>query len=168
MSADATGILLAHDRWATANIIRACEGLSPEAFHRRFEMGPGSLHDTVAHIIGAIRVWTDVLCRRDLRPRLEGAGSHTPARLMELLGESAAELAAAATAAPPDQTVSRVRDGRTYTFTRAVVLVHVATHGMHHRAQCLNMLRHLGVFPLPKSSVTEWSLESGAATTSPA
>jgi uncharacterized damage-inducible protein DinB len=28
---------------------------------------------------------------------------------------------------------------------------------MHHRAQCLNMLRHLGVTPLPASSVTEWT-----------
>jgi uncharacterized damage-inducible protein DinB len=30
---------------------------------------------------------------------------------------------------------------------------------MHHRAQCLNMLRKLGVTPLPKSSVAEWTLE---------
>jgi uncharacterized damage-inducible protein DinB len=37
------------------------------------------------------------------------------------------------------------------------VLTHVTTHGMHHRAQCLNMLRQLGVTPLPPSSVTEWT-----------
>jgi uncharacterized damage-inducible protein DinB len=43
------------------------------------------------------------------------------------------------------------------TFTRAVILCHVHTHSMHHRAQCLNMLRHLGVSPLPQSSVTDWS-----------
>ena len=28
---------------------------------------------------------------------------------------------------------------------------------MHHRAQCLNMLRQLGVTPLPPSSVAEWT-----------
>jgi uncharacterized damage-inducible protein DinB len=33
----------------------------------------------------------------------------------------------------------------------------VTTHAMHHRAQCLNMLRHLGVTPLPPSSVAEWT-----------
>jgi hypothetical protein len=27
---------------------------------------------------------------------------------------------------------------------------------MHHRAQCLNMLRHIGLTPLPLSSVLEW------------
>ena len=40
---------------------------------------------------------------------------------------------------------------------RAAVLTHVATHGMHHRAQCLNMLRRLDVQPLPPSSVSEWT-----------
>jgi uncharacterized damage-inducible protein DinB len=34
---------------------------------------------------------------------------------------------------------------------------------MHHRAQCLNMLRHLGVTPLPPSSVTEWDLMGNSA-----
>jgi uncharacterized damage-inducible protein DinB len=37
------------------------------------------------------------------------------------------------------------------------ILTHATTHGMHHRAQCLNMLRHLGVTPLPQSSVIEWT-----------
>jgi uncharacterized damage-inducible protein DinB len=39
----------------------------------------------------------------------------------------------------------------------------VATHGVHHRAQCLNMLRHLGVKPLPLSSVAEWSRTADGA-----
>ena len=51
----------------------------------------------------------------------------------------------------------RTRDGRTFDLTRGAVLAHVVTHGMHHRAQCLNMLRRLGVRPLPPGSVTEWT-----------
>ena len=39
----------------------------------------------------------------------------------------------------------------------AGVITHIATHGTHHRAQCLNMLRRLGVHPLPQSSVAEWT-----------
>jgi uncharacterized damage-inducible protein DinB len=42
-------------------------------------------------------------------------------------------------------------------FARAAVLAHVTTHGMHHRAQCLNILRRLGVTPLRPSSVAEWT-----------
>ncbi|MCH7793309.1 MAG: hypothetical protein IID31_13640, partial [Planctomycetes bacterium] len=47
---------------------------------------------------------------------------------------------------------------RSYSFTRGGVLTHVATHGMHHRAQCLNMFRSLGIAPLPPTSVLEWML----------
>jgi uncharacterized damage-inducible protein DinB len=51
----------------------------------------------------------------------------------------------------------RLRSGRTIELTRGAVVTHVATHGTHHRAQCLNMLRHLAIKPLPPSSVTEWT-----------
>ncbi len=161
-ASDPFEILLRHDHWATREIIAPCEALSGEQFHRRFEMGPGSLHDTITHIIGAMRVWTDILEQRDIRPRPEGAQKRSPAELRALLDESAAELASIARRRGLEEVVTRVREGKTYTFTRAVVLAHVATHGMHHRAQCLNMLRHVGVNPLPKSSVTEWSLAAEA------
>lgn len=35
-------------------------------------------------------------------------------------------------------------EGAAFTFSRAAAIVHVLTHGVHHRAQCLNMLRRLG------------------------
>ena len=59
-------ILLEHDRWGTQNIIDVCKKLPPEQFHQRFDMGPGSLHDTVTHIITALRVWEDVLSTREV------------------------------------------------------------------------------------------------------
>ena len=51
-----------------------------------------------------------------------------------------------------------------YRFTRGVALVHIATHGMHHRAQCMNMIRHLGlagllVSDLPEIGVCDWQAE---------
>ncbi len=35
-------------------------------------------------------------------------------------------------------------------------LVHIATHGMHHRAQCLWIMRHLGLQNLPEGDVFSW------------
>jgi uncharacterized damage-inducible protein DinB len=52
----------------------------------------------------------------------------------------------------------RKREDKTYTLTRGAVLMQVLTHGMHHRAQILNMLRRLGASPLPPSSVVEWAV----------
>lgn len=49
---------------------------------------------------------------------------------------------------------------KVYTFTRGAVFVHLTTHGYHHRAQCLNMLRHLQVPGmsdcLPEPSAADW------------
>jgi uncharacterized damage-inducible protein DinB len=151
-------ILLEHDKWATQQILLACEKLSAEQLLQKFEIGPGSLSATVTHIIGAIRAWTDTLAERPQRPRPEQSGiQYSPAQLMQLLDESVDEFMAIARKYPLEQIVKRTREGKEYSFTRGVVITHVTTHGMHHRAQCLNMLKHLGVSPLPPSSVTEWS-----------
>jgi uncharacterized damage-inducible protein DinB len=156
---DLLKILLSHDRWATAQILSACEPLSEQQFHQRFDIGPGSLHDTLTHIVGAMRAWTDTLAEREPRPRPEAdRRRRTPAELRALAAEASAELSSEAQRRPPGEIVPRrLRDGRTIHLTRAEVLAHVTTHGMHHRAQCLNMLRHLDVDPLPPSSVTEWT-----------
>jgi uncharacterized damage-inducible protein DinB len=159
-------ILLAHDSWATRQILEAFAKLTEDQFHQRFDMGPGSLHDTTTHILGAMRAWTQTLAAQEPGSRLEHGGRRSPAELLVLLDQCAREFAAEAHRRPLDETASRVREGKTYHFTRGAILAHVATHGMHHRAQCLNMLRHLGVKPLPPSSVTEWSMmadPSGAA-----
>ena len=55
LSADPLDILLKHDRWGTRRLLDVCEGLTAEQFQRRFDMGPGSLHDTLTHIIAAMR-----------------------------------------------------------------------------------------------------------------
>jgi uncharacterized damage-inducible protein DinB len=156
---DPLTILLSHDVWATAQILDACGKLSAERFHQRFDMGPGSLHDTLTHVVGAMRGWTDTLAEREPRPRIETDGQRrTPEQIRSLLDEAGRALAAEAGRRPLGQVMTRrLRDGRTIDITRGAILVHVATHGMHHRAQCLNMLRHVGVSPLPPSSVTEWT-----------
>lgn len=152
-------ILVKHDRWATRQILDKCDALTSEQFNRIFEMGRGSLQATLTHMLAAQRGWSDLLAGREQRPRLdEGAAQRTPRELLALQEEIANDFAALAAAHPLEEIFSRVRDGKTYSFTRGAVVTHVTTHGMHHRAQCLNMLRHLGVTPLPPSSVAEWTM----------
>jgi len=155
-TSDPAEILLAQNRWATRNLIEACQGLTEEQFHQRFDMGPGSLHDTILHILSAMRGWGDLLAGREQRPPLTEAGRRTPDEMLALLDDLADDLEHSATSHPPDELVTGARGGRTYTFARGAVLTHVTTHGMHHRAQCLNMLRQMGVDKLPSSAVVEW------------
>jgi len=156
---DLLQILLSHDRWATAQMLDACARLTPEQFHRRFDIGPGSLHDTLTHVVGAMRTWTETLAGAEPGPRLEADGQRrTPGELLSLVEAACHALSAEARRRPLGERVTRrLRDGRTIDLTRAAVIAQVTTHGMHHRAQCLNMLRQLGVTPLPPSSVAEWT-----------
>ena len=157
-------VLLAHDAWATRNILQACVPLSDAQFHQVFDIGPGSLHNTTAHILGAMGRWEDVLRKGEIRTRLDQDGNkRTAAELLAVFDKVAADFAQAATMGSPADLLTRTREGKTYTFPRSGIVLHVVTHGMHHRAQCLNMLKHIGVNPLPQSSVTEWMLATGAA-----
>lgn len=155
---DVLHILLSHDRWATARMLDACGGLTEEQFHRRFEMGPGSLHDTLTHVVSAMRAWAETLAGLEAGPRLQDDGRRrTAGELRAVLDESAGALAVEAGRQPTGERVARrTKDGRTIELTRGTVLAQVVTHGMHHRAQCLNMLRQMGVGALPASSVVEW------------
>ena len=156
---DPLQILLSHDRWATTQILDACAKLTDEQFQQRFDIGPGSLHDALTHVIAVVLALTDTLAGAEPRPRIDGDGRRrTPGQLRSLLEESWPAFAAEAHRRPLDETITRrTKDGRTLVMTRGAAFVHVATHGMHHRAQCLNMLRRLGVAPLPPSSVAEWT-----------
>src|SRR5476651_2017427 len=90
-------ILLEHDKWATKQILSACEKLTPEQFTRKFDIGPGSLQATLTHMIGAIRAWTDTMAQRAQRPRVETSSiPYTPAQLFQLLDESMGEFTAIA------------------------------------------------------------------------
>ena len=163
-ASDPATILLAHDRWATRAIIDRCRALSDEQFHWAFEMGVGSLHDTLAHMLGALQGWGHLLAGREPRAWLETEGPFSCDRLAALLDELSDDFAAhAPPAMDPAEVVSGERGGKTWSFTRGAVLTHVTTHGMHHRAQCVNMLRQLGDEGPWKVSVVEWVLSGEPA-----
>jgi caffeoyl-CoA O-methyltransferase len=170
-ASDPLDILLRHDAYATREVLRACSGLTDEQWHRRFEIGPGSLHDALTHVVGAMLRWADRIDGppTELRPSIEGIARRTPAELLALLDAAESGLAASADRARArglgtefDVTLA----GKTHRFTLGAALVHVTTHGMHHRAQCLNMLRHLGVpgisDRLPEIDPLDWQLQARA------
>ena len=98
----------------------------------------------------------DMLPGKTPRPRLETEDEKTASQLLALHALVADELDEAVRTGSVDDLISGERGGRSYSFTRGGIATHVTTHGMHHRAQCLNMLRALGVEPLPPTAVVEW------------
>jgi uncharacterized damage-inducible protein DinB len=163
-------IVLEHNAWATHEVLRACTALGDEQWHQRFEMGPGSLHDTLTHVVGAMFRWADRIDGppRAVRPSIEDGSRRTPADLGALLERAAADLAASAERAQErglETALDVTLGSQTYRFTLGAMLVHATTHGMHHRAQCLNMLRQLAVpgasDQLPEIDVLDWAATRG-------
>ena len=158
---DAIELMLIHNDWANRQILEACRALTPEQFHRRFAMGPGSLHDTMTHVFEAMGIWSDNLAGRERRQWAKQLRAVDELLVMQEL--TSAEFGALARAGGAADPISATRLGKTYVFPRAGIVTHVATHGMHHRAQCLNMLRQVGVEKLPPSSVVEWMRDKDQA-----
>src|SRR3954447_9486252 len=75
ITSDPLSILLGHNRWATGRVLDLCRGLSVAQFHQRFDIGPGSLHDTLAHIVDCMRWWADHVNDRPSRQSIIPAGS---------------------------------------------------------------------------------------------
>lgn len=155
---DPISVLFTHDRWATHQLLAAMEKLREDSLHRTFAIGLGSLHDTIVHNVGAIQVWTDTLAKRTPRPWISDE-KRSVAELRRIFDQAMDDIVAVAPQGPMDEPFTRTnKAGITFTLTRVEIITHVATHGVHHRAQALNMLRQLGVSPLPQSSVTQCSM----------
>src|SRR4051812_23472 len=105
-SSDALDILLAHNLWATRELLNLCVPLTPEEFHRRFQIGLGSLHENTTHIVSTMRRWSDRLMERPVRASLHAVpgrpdiraepADRTPGDLLEILAAAGRELAAVA------------------------------------------------------------------------
>lgn len=155
---DPLEIMIHHDSWATGLMLDACKGLTDEQLDQEFEMGLGTLRKTLTHNLGAMRGWSDMLAERDWQPRVEEQPPMSIDQLRALHQEIADDFASLARNHPLDEIVTRDRWGKAYSFTRGQILTHVYTHSVHHRAQALNMMRHLGADGVTPSSVMLWSM----------
>ncbi|UCE58790.1 MAG: DinB family protein [Phycisphaerales bacterium] len=141
--------LFRYNDWARDVLLAQAEKLDHAALDRPFEMGPGSLRKTLEHLFqaewGWLRRWQGYSPGKEEYPgdfpTVQSLASHwrqTAAdRDVFLDGLTDADL-------EQDCTFTTI-EGKTYTFKLGYALLHVCNHGTHHRAQVVNMLRHLGV-----------------------
>lgn len=157
------GRLLQHNAWATRVLLERCRSLTPQQFQQGFDIGPGSLHDTLRHIIGAMLRWSDRMADRPVRASIEkNPKPQTPDELLVLLDRAGRELEEVASRVDRESRHDEMMQAEFLPerFTRGTAMVHVLTHGMHHRAQALNMLRHLGATDLPDLDAIEWEFRT--------
>ncbi|GIK19367.1 MAG: hypothetical protein DYG93_05440 [Leptolyngbya sp. PLA2] len=164
---DPLHVLARFDRWATERLFAAYRALDDAALDRTFEIGLGSIRRTLVHVVANMEWWLDRADSRAPRPfnsepsvsldAIIDRYEHAWDDLSSLLSRSTSARLAEVIASDfeqPDGSVVTVR------FIRAAVLLHVFNHGTHHRVQCLNMLRNLGVAPLPEIDLIDSTQET--------
>ena len=160
MSLDSFNILLCHNQWATHRVLELAGRLECDELRRPFAIGPGSLVATLWHIVEEMEGWTDLA---NHRPPRKGTGppildlDRIRARF-DAVTEELRELirARAAGGTIEGETTFPHVSGRDVTNPHVICVLNALVHGTHHRAQCLNMLRQLGISPLPSLDVCDW------------
>jgi len=157
--------LLDHNHWATRELLERCVTLTPVQFTQPFEIGPGNLHDTFRHIIGAMIRWTDRIDGQPVQLSIErDPRTLSPDDLLAMLEMTAVNFRRVALQAAERSRLNEVmamepsHPSGAIRFSQRAAILHVLTHGMHHRAQISNMLRQLGVTDIPDTDVIEWEL----------
>ena len=167
-----------HRAWANEKLLEAAATLSSEQLRRQFDIGQGSVWQSLLHMYAAEYIWLetildndDALCPGDVRGQLAGnqLGEGGIRSLDELRNKWAALEARwqqYLADLPEDSLDDRVRrrtsivsGNQPFTCSRSDALLHVCLHAHYTLAQVINMLRHLGVTDLPARMLTQLAWE---------
>ena len=157
--------LLGHDAWTTRQLLDRCEGLTEAQLDQEFDIGHRTVRATLLHIIRNVEVWSDLMAGSAVRSNAgDDAHGRSVAGMTARLDRAAAGLATVARSAAQrdgwDERWLDTLDDPPAEKTFGGGIAHVVTHGMHHRAQVLYMLRKLGVRGLPEGDVLSWEQQA--------
>lgn len=151
---------LRHGDWATRRVIDAAAGLDDARLDETFPIGLGTLRRTLLHLRDAEEWWVNNWTGRGERAFAKLPDTTGLDELTRLLGESVAARDAYLDGCDAEALLSPVvvepMPGAPLTFRIAESLMQLPTHGTHHRAQALAMLRGLGV-PAPDISYVAYA-----------
>jgi uncharacterized damage-inducible protein DinB len=152
--------LLQHDASTTRSLLLLSNNLSDADLDREFDIGHRSLRRTFAHIVANMECWHDLMTGSPQRSPSGRKPLNTIAELtarLDIVAEQLLTLGRDVT--KQDRQDDFFTDSLDHPPTQkplGAALVHIATHGMHHRAQCLYIMRQLGLTSLPEGDAMTW------------
>ena len=154
--------LLGHDEWTTGELLRRCGELTHDQMFQTFDIGWSTVQRTLVHMIGNVRMWTDLMAGADASQSGNGWWEFDLAQLTRAHEESYRDFASLARSVRDEQ---RWDDEFIDTLDSPPVakslgggVLHVITHNMHHRSEVLHILARLGLENLPEGDLLGWEL----------
>lgn len=138
----------AYSDWANGVILEAAAGLSDEQLDQPFDMSMGSLRRVLLHILNGEEVWLK-RWQRETETPWPGEDAKTSASEMAERFQACWNARDAFLESLDDGDVGRsltYRDskGKLFTATLGEMILQMAIHSTHHRAQVVNMIRRVG------------------------
>ena len=135
-----------HD-WSMARIFQLADGLTDAALDTVYPIGFGSLRATLFHLVAAERLWLKRWQGRPWEPLDSSSEGVALSTMKSCWSQVAADrnawLKQQDHAAPVAPTIHyQNSQGEDFQHRLWDLRLHVINHGIHHRAQALNMLRH--------------------------
>lgn len=158
MSIDLLDRLLEHDSWTTRRFLEIATRLSDEQLDHNFDIGHRTVRRTFEHLIWNIECWTDLMKCSPVRSRQShGQSINAVVDRFEAASSQFIKFSREADAhGRLNDVFVDTLDDPPQQKSIGTTIVHVATHGMHHRAQLKIMMRQLGVGNLPEGDALGW------------
>jgi uncharacterized damage-inducible protein DinB len=163
--------LQSYRAWVNRQLLTSARALTAEELRRPFEIGQGSVWSSLVHLFGADRLWLDAFTAHDATPftrddEFDGLDALTTAwsdveRGWDALLDALHEDDLARTVVRFDRTGNRV------TVEALDAHLQLCTHAAYTAAQVVNMMRHLGVHPLPSTMLLEQARAEGRVVVAP-
>jgi uncharacterized damage-inducible protein DinB len=154
--------LLGHDCWTTAQLLERCRELQPEQMTQPFDVGHQTLAATFQHMLGNVRVWTDLMAERPVRPSSDEAlrVDLLLAAWQRAYDDFATLARRIANEGRWDATYLDVLDDPPRPKSFGGTIAHIITHNMHHRSEIIHMLTRLGLEHVLEGDVLSWEQQS--------
>jgi len=143
---------LAHATWALRSILDAAAKLPAPALEQELGIGPGPLRVNIAHTIEVMFFFADNVAGREyVEPPHLAQQSSTVQGLRDLLSEADAHLRASLLNASERGFGAQVHwpNAEQGSLPTEAAIAQIVDHAALHRTQCINMLKRLGVRPVP-------------------
>jgi uncharacterized damage-inducible protein DinB len=152
--------LLGHDAWTTRQILLRCLELEDATLRQPFDIGHETISETLAHMIGNVRTWTDLMNGDVDASSSRSLKELSVAELIEYHDRAASDFATLARRFRDEDRLDELwidtLDDPPTAKTYGGAITHVITHNMHHRGELLHMLQRLGVPDLLEGDALSW------------
>ncbi len=140
--------LYRYNRWAMQRILAMCETLTDMQLDEPREIGFGSLRNTLFHILAAEEIWLERWEAQPWRPFETDAKGITVAAIADRLSQVESRrchlLDEHRSSNWARMVVYKNAKGEEFQNQLGDLAIHVANHGIHHRAQALYLLKQHG------------------------